>query len=89
MFGALLAHNQEALHKRHLVYRVRVMSVGCTRIEAEHARNIPSATCVAPPEEKQAMFETCTGPQFLINSMVSASRWFHYTAILRRRSTKH
>jgi hypothetical protein len=35
MFRALLAHPQEALHKRHLVYCVLVMSVGCTRIEAE------------------------------------------------------
>jgi hypothetical protein len=30
MFRALLAHPQEALQKRHLVYCVRVMSVGCT-----------------------------------------------------------
>jgi hypothetical protein len=29
MFRALLAHPQEVLHKRHLVYSVRVMSVGC------------------------------------------------------------
>jgi hypothetical protein len=29
MFRALLAHPQEAPHKRHLVYFVRVMSVGC------------------------------------------------------------
>jgi hypothetical protein len=35
MFRALLAHLQEALHKRHLVYCVRVMSVGCTIIGAE------------------------------------------------------
>jgi hypothetical protein len=33
MFRALLAHPQEALHKQHLVYWVRVMSVGCTRIK--------------------------------------------------------
>jgi hypothetical protein len=33
IFRALLAHGQEVLHKRHLVYCVRVMSVGCTRIE--------------------------------------------------------
>jgi hypothetical protein len=33
MFRALLAHPQKALRKRHLVYCVRVMSVGCTRIE--------------------------------------------------------
>jgi hypothetical protein len=30
MFRALLAHHQEALHKRHLVYYVCVMSVGST-----------------------------------------------------------
>jgi hypothetical protein len=29
MFRALLAHPQEALYKRHLVYCIRVMSVGC------------------------------------------------------------
>jgi hypothetical protein len=32
MFQALLAHPQEAIHKRHLVYCVRVVSVGYTRI---------------------------------------------------------
>jgi hypothetical protein len=35
MFRTLLAHPQEALHKRLLVYRVRVMLVGCTRIGVE------------------------------------------------------
>jgi hypothetical protein len=35
MFWAFLAHPQEALQKRHLVCCVRVMSVGCTRIEVE------------------------------------------------------
>jgi hypothetical protein len=34
MFRALLPHPQEALHKRNLVYCVRVMSIGCTRIGA-------------------------------------------------------
>jgi hypothetical protein len=29
MFRALLAHPQDSLHKRHFVYCVRVMSVGC------------------------------------------------------------
>jgi hypothetical protein len=29
MFRALLAHLQEVLHKRHLVYFVRIMSIGC------------------------------------------------------------
>jgi hypothetical protein len=32
MFRALLAHPQEILHKRHFVYCVRVMSVGCATI---------------------------------------------------------
>jgi hypothetical protein len=35
IFQALLAQPQEALHKRHLVYCLRVMSVGCTRIGVE------------------------------------------------------
>jgi hypothetical protein len=35
MFRALLAHPQEGLHKRHMVYCLRVMSVGCTRIGVE------------------------------------------------------
>jgi hypothetical protein len=32
MFRALLAHPQEALKKRHLVYCVRIMSVGCDTV---------------------------------------------------------
>jgi hypothetical protein len=32
MFRALLTHPQKALHKSLLVYCLRVMSVGCTRI---------------------------------------------------------
>jgi hypothetical protein len=32
MFRALLAHPQEVLHIKHLVYCVRVLSVGYTRI---------------------------------------------------------
>jgi hypothetical protein len=32
MFRALLAHPQEALHKRHLVYCVCVITVGCATI---------------------------------------------------------
>jgi hypothetical protein len=35
MFRALFAQPQETLHKQHLVYRVTVMSVGCTRNEME------------------------------------------------------
>jgi hypothetical protein len=53
MFRALLAHPQEAIHKWHLVYCVRVMSVGCGTVTAKlqpchsklilYARNLPSA----------------------------------------------
>jgi hypothetical protein len=44
MFRALLAHRQEVLHNRHLVYCVRVMSVGCTMIAVlQIARNILNA----------------------------------------------
>jgi hypothetical protein len=57
MFRTLLSHLQEALHKQHSVYCVRVMSVGCTRI----------GDCAAPPEDEQVMLETCKGPKFLIN----------------------
>jgi hypothetical protein len=35
MFQTLLAHPQEALHTRHWIYPVRVMSVGSTRIGVE------------------------------------------------------
>jgi hypothetical protein len=35
IFLSLLAHPQKALHKRQLVYCVRVMLVGCTRVEVE------------------------------------------------------
>jgi hypothetical protein len=69
MFRALLAHPQETLNKRQLVYWVRVMSVGYTRIEDfrfnpgavnwKHARNIQSADCAAPPEDEQVMIEAC------------------------------
>jgi hypothetical protein len=59
MFRVLLAHPQEALHKRHLVYCVRVMSVGCTRIGVP--RNIQSAACAGAPKDEQVMLETCRG----------------------------
>jgi hypothetical protein len=40
MFRALLAHPQGSLHKGHLVYCVRVMSVSCTIIEVEQPTDI-------------------------------------------------
>jgi hypothetical protein len=42
MLRALLAHPQEALNKRHLVYCVRVMSVSCTRIGAANSQSTSS-----------------------------------------------
>jgi hypothetical protein len=71
MFRALLAHPEEVLHKRQLVYCVRVMSVGCYQdwsgttpilVQHKHTYNIPSAVCVAPPQDEQVMLETCRGP---------------------------
>jgi hypothetical protein len=59
MFRALLAHPQEAIHKRQLVYCVRVLLVDCTRVKTKN--NIPSAACVAPSEDEQVMLETCRG----------------------------
>jgi hypothetical protein len=72
IFRALLTHPPEVLHKRHLVYYVRVMSVGCATIAVKlqswhsqltlYARNIPSAVCAGPPEDEQVTLETCRGP---------------------------
>jgi hypothetical protein len=68
------------------------MSVGCATIAASlqschsqltYACNIPSAVCLAPPEDEQLMLEACRSPWFSINWMKSASCWFHDTGILR------
>jgi hypothetical protein len=56
MFRVLLADPQEGLNKRHLVYCVRVMSVACTRNEAE------ACACAAIREDEQVMLETCRCP---------------------------
>jgi hypothetical protein len=54
MFRALLAHTQEAIHKRHLTYCVRVISVVCTKNKVDlQARNIQSAICAALPKDEQ------------------------------------
>jgi hypothetical protein len=37
MIRALRAEPQEALHKRHLIYCVRVMSVGCGTVQFNRA----------------------------------------------------
>jgi hypothetical protein len=52
-----------------------------------YARNIPSAVCVAPPENEQVMLKTWRSPWFSINWMKSASRWFHYTENLGSRNS--
>jgi hypothetical protein len=76
-FRALFAHPQVALHKRHLVYCVR-MPQPTDIIRTQYTK----AVCAGPPEDKQVMLETCRGPWFSLNWMKSASRWFHYTDIL-------
>jgi hypothetical protein len=65
MFQALLAHLQEVLHKQHLVYCMRVMSVGCTRIGVPCI--ISSVVYAVPPEDEEVMLETCRGPKFVMN----------------------
>jgi hypothetical protein len=53
MFRALLSHPQKVLHKRHLVYCVRI-SVGCgTVARLTYARNIPNAVRAENPEDEQ------------------------------------
>jgi hypothetical protein len=37
MIRVLLAHPQEAINKQHLIYSVRVMSVGCTTFGMERS----------------------------------------------------
>jgi hypothetical protein len=61
IFRALLAHPQVALHKWHLVYCVRVMSFGCTRIEGEASILV-----------QQFYFSlTYTGPRILLYAFLS------------------
>jgi hypothetical protein len=57
MFRALLAHPQEALQNG-------TWYIECTlcQLAALHALNIPSAVCVAPPEDEQVIIETCRRP---------------------------
>jgi hypothetical protein len=67
MFRILLAHPQEAINKRHLIYCVRVMSVGCSRFRMERSSTpnlvqYPSSAFEAPPENEQVMLETCRDP---------------------------
>jgi hypothetical protein len=64
MFRALLAHLEEVLHKRHLVYWIGVELVSpiwCGQL-TQHALNIQNALCAATPKDEQVMLETCRGP---------------------------
>jgi hypothetical protein len=67
MFRVSLAHPQEALNKWHMVYCVRVMSVGCTtpmlvQPTAITRTQYTKSRFVAPPEDEQVILETCRGP---------------------------
>jgi hypothetical protein len=55
MFRALLTHPHEALLKRHLVYCVRVMSGGCTRIGVALVSPQSNAVCATHPEDEQVI----------------------------------
>jgi hypothetical protein len=64
MFGALLAHPQEALHiySWYIVYVLfQFVAPGCGQ-QTQPARNIPPAAGLAPPEDEQVMFEIYRGP---------------------------
>jgi hypothetical protein len=56
MFRTLLAYLQEALHQRHLVYCMRVMSVGCIRIGVEL---VSVRVSTRTDTDEQLMLETC------------------------------
>jgi hypothetical protein len=72
MFRALLAHPQEVLQQRHLVYCMRVMSVVCSRFgillqlwcsQLTYLKpKILGAVCAQPSEDEQVMLEICRGP---------------------------
>jgi hypothetical protein len=52
---------------------------GGSPVTATPIYHLPSAVCVAPPEDGHVMLETRNGSWFSINWIKSASRWFHYT----------
>jgi hypothetical protein len=72
IFRALLAHPQEALHKRHLVYCVRVMSVGCTRVAVFHSNpgavKFPPRTGHEEPEGKYSFFNLGVKCGWVVNA---------------------
>jgi hypothetical protein len=61
MFRTLLAHVQEALHNRHLVYCVPVMSVGCHQDwSGTEFNSNPVFLCRIPPCRLPKKAETCS-----------------------------
>jgi hypothetical protein len=62
MFRTLLAHQQEALDEQHLVYYVRVMSVGCTTVGVQPTditrTQYIDCFCASLPEGEQVAIET-------------------------------
>jgi hypothetical protein len=58
MFRALLAHHQEALHKRHLVHCMRYRSVSCTRVKASFPIDLHSVAVF----DSQMSCRTHAGP---------------------------
>jgi hypothetical protein len=76
MFRALFVHPQDLLHKRHLVYYVRIMSDGCCTVAVSlqscnshltYAHNIPNSVCAGHPEYEEVMLEICRVLLFSIN----------------------
>jgi hypothetical protein len=63
MFRALLAHPQEALHTQHLVYCVRVMSVGCYQdwsgTGALHVSSITSSSSGGATQAEIGILRAC------------------------------
>jgi hypothetical protein len=63
------------------------MTLGCSQL-TQHARNIPSAVCLAPPEDEQAMLETCREALTILNKLnkkyITLVSLYYYDA----RSTK-
>jgi hypothetical protein len=74
MFRTLVAHPHEALHKRRLVYCVRVVSVGCTRTGLQSW----CSTSWGWVSNARNMYR----PLILKKNWIkSASCWFHYIDI--------
>jgi hypothetical protein len=52
------------------------------RLQQNCNRAYTKCRCATPPEDEQAMLETCRDLWFSINWMKRASRWLHYTDVL-------